>query len=98
MKILVDEMLKSQPEFSNKCDWGKLSIGDWLDLLQIQPQFADKCDWGKLNVSNSLVDMLMKQPQLSVHCDTAVIHGEGKAELLKKHPESAKCFPEQLRQ
>lgn len=74
MKILVDEMLKNQPEFSNKCDWGKL------------------------NVSNSLVDMLMKQPQLSVHCDTAVIHGEGKAELLKKHPESAKCFPEQLRQ
>ena len=43
------KLLSEQPQFSNRCDWRKLTGRDWSSLLSCQPQFADFCDWYKLN-------------------------------------------------
>ena len=31
-------LLRYQPQFSDKCDWSKLSNDNWEELLEIQPQ------------------------------------------------------------
>ncbi len=36
------DLLSEHPEYSDKCDWSKLTDEDWASLLEKQPQFANK--------------------------------------------------------
>ena len=58
---------------------------------------ADKCNLSIFK-STDWVKILIKQPQLIVHCNTSVITEKGKAKLLAKHPDLAKYFPETEKQ
>ena len=58
------ELLRSQPQFSDRCDWAKLSGRDWSKLLGSQPQFSDRCDWAKLN-GDDWSNLLRSQPQFA---------------------------------
>ena len=59
-------LLIKQPQFSQYCDWCKLSGVDWCLLLREQPRFADKCDWDKLKRYHWNY-LLIKQPQFAKH-------------------------------
>ena len=55
-------------QFSDYCDWGKLSGLDWRWLLSEQPQYADHCDWSKLS-GDDWSWLLRRHPQFADHCD-----------------------------
>ena len=83
-------LLAEQPQFADKCDvWDYLNADQWRSLLKNQPQFVDKCA-----KSSIVVNVLIKHPQFTEHCNTSVITEKGKAKLLAKHPDLVIYFPE----
>ena len=60
----------------------------WESLLKHQPQLVDKCA-----KSSIVVNVLIKHPQFTEHCNTSIITEKGKAKLLAKHPNLVKYFP-----
>ena len=82
-------LLSEQPQFADKCDvWDYLDAVQWESLLKHQPQLVDKCA-----KSSIVVNVLIKHPQFTEHCNTSIITEKGKAKLLAKHPNLVKYFP-----
>ena len=82
-------LLSEQPQFADKCDvWDYLDAAQWESLLKHQPQLVDKCA-----KSSIVVNVLIKHPQFTEHCNTSIITEKGKAKLLAKHPNLVKYFP-----
>ena len=82
-------LLEEQPQFADKCDvWDYLDAVQWRSLLKHQPQLVDKCA-----KSSIVVNVLIKHPQFTEHCNTSIITEKGKAKLLAKHPDLVKYFP-----
>ena len=82
-------LLSERPQFADKCDvWDYLDAAQWRSLLKNQPQLVDKCA-----KSSIVVNVLIKHPQFTEHCNTSIITEKGKAKLLAKHPDLVKYFP-----
>ena len=82
-------LLSERPQFADKCDvWDYLDAVQWRSLLKHQPQLVDKCA-----KSSIVVNVLIKHPQFTEHCNTSIITEKGKAKLLAKHPDLVKYFP-----
>ncbi len=77
--------LRVQPQFSDKCDWGKLDGKDWCSLLRERPEFADKCDWSKLSYEDwsHLIGWL---PQFADRCKCSSSLSPEEREALLNRP------------
>ena len=86
-------LLSERPQFADKCDvWDYLDAAQWESLLKHQPQLVDKCAKSLI-----VVNVLIKHPQFTEHCNTSIITEKGKAKLLAKHPDLVKYFPQKNR-
>ena len=84
-------VLKAQPQFSDKCDFGLFTGKDWVYLLKSQPQFADKCDFGLLRGAD-WVGLLKSRPEFLDECEWRNLAGEDLCQIVENMPEIAeKC-------
>lgn len=76
------QLLCSQPQFADRCDWATLDGNAWHCLLCSQPQFADRCDWAFTREWDGAgtfdmcapsrwywITLLIMQPQFANKCD-----------------------------
>jgi len=79
-------LAKGYSQFSEHCEWSKLSGGDWSYLLRTQPQFSEHCEWSKLG-GCAWANLLKTQPQFSEHCEWSKLGGGDWANLLETQPQ-----------
>lgn len=89
-------LLVENPEFADRCNWGKLDDWDWSHLLCKRPDFADRCVWEKLG-GCAWASLLAEHPKFSDKCAWDKLDGWHWCELLTRRPEFAdKCAWDKL--
>lgn len=65
------ELIITNPEYAEKCNWESLDSADWGYLLAHKPQFAERCNvWDQMNDSASLewgIGFVTPQIYLLIH-------------------------------
>ena len=84
------QLLLSQPQFADKCDWEKLEGSDLSELLKGCPQLSVHCNMGKLS-GRDWVSLLIVRPEFSTKCDWSQLDGHHWADLLAQQPQFYEC-------
>ena len=84
------------PQFVNKCDMSRLTMGQWTDLLSTHPEIGDTCkslqnaidsfNWNALQ-GKDILRLLIKCPQFVDKCDLERLTVGQWATLLERRPE-----------
>ena len=85
-------LLLKQPQFAEKCDWGKFEEKDLRAILQAYPDLIEQAD-SDCFTADIWLDVILKKPEYIKKCPENMLPLVDWSALLLEHPDLYQYFP-----